>query len=183
MTTIEINGHTMLEDVCVSVTAESGRRDDAAVRLSVHVTSEGIILDSFDKDGNCTGTMAADYDGWEERLEDGEPLPHEPVGVLLTFPPAVNRVLDATLCTLEECHHAHLGEHYHPADSLEAFTPAFVEGVRFTVGQATQAPDDRPLLSEAFDYLMDHQDEGPVPNGWKSNALEALIERISERIR
>lgn len=121
MTTIEINGHTMLEDICVSVTAESGRRDDDSVRLSVHVTGEGIILDAFDKDGNCTGTLAADYDGWEARLNDDAPLPHE-------F-------------------------------------------------------DDRALLSEAFDYLTDHQDAGPVPNGWKSPDLEALIETIAARLR
>lgn len=37
----------------------------------------------------------------------------------------------------------------------------------------------KTLLTEALPYLESHQDSGPVPNGWQSPSLQALIENIT----
>lgn len=41
---------------------------DGDARLSLQVSDEGIMLDAFDADGNCLGTMAGDFEQWQQRV-------------------------------------------------------------------------------------------------------------------
>lgn len=40
-----------------------------SARLHLQASNDRIVLDSFDQDGNCRGTIADTLDGWAERIE------------------------------------------------------------------------------------------------------------------
>lgn len=119
--TVHLDVTRLAGDVNVSITAPAGNE---TLRLNLRVSDEGIILDHFDDDGNCVGTIGDDFDGWAHRIDNAQAQTSE-----------VDHVLSSRRCKLEECPHSHLGEHYHPLTSLEAYTGAFIAGVRLGAGR------------------------------------------------
>lgn len=62
-----IGTHDLDAGICVNITADSGERD-GQVYLTVNVTHEGIIADAYNDKGDCIGTIAGDFDDWEDHI-------------------------------------------------------------------------------------------------------------------